>query len=501
VCATVFADALKALGQRLSAPKSVAQLTLADIKTPRERSISAFCSSSASLIMVDSAQGWTSSPDGRGSMDIIFTSLVTFGLCSWSVICVNIPSPHISYHNNILRKVWMTMICLLGPEFTLVVAMGQWRAARRTQRAFNRNDWKPWSLRHAFCAEMGFWWAETNDGVRWPLNGKALVYLMESGHIDPDSRQEIYISKEAIDDLNKYDGFARTLAQAQSAWFAMNCLARFVQGLPITTLELTVLAFFVPTLGIVFFWKDKPSDIHTIKTLRLSLTVDKLREHALAHGHIHASELWFETPLDFVSRDEWHGSLIYSYWLNTPLFRFARQAFLGPDATAKPINSISDMALPPLSLSLEFVEAAFSIPFLGINFVAWSWHFPTPVEQWLWRISSVILCFTFGFGCAAHGLCYFWHPIEKAQRQAKQQRNLPDKSKVVKLAVRLRNNSPNDDPNLDIPLRILLPGLPLMLLYVVCRLYIFVEDGLAFRSQPSGVYKSIDWMQYLPHIG
>ncbi|KAF2013069.1 hypothetical protein BU24DRAFT_425632 [Aaosphaeria arxii CBS 175.79] len=451
--------------------------------------------------MADNAQGWTSSPDGRGSMDIIFSSLATFGLCSWSVICVNIPPPHTSYYMNIFRKVWLTLICLLGPEFTLVAAMGQWHSARRTLRAFNRKGLEPWSLRHAFCAEMGFWWAETRDNVRWPLNGKALVYLMENEHIDPNSRRELHISKEAIDDLNKYDGFARTLAQAQSAWFTINCLARFAQGLPITTLELTVLAFFVPALGIVFFWKDKPSDIHTTRTLRLSSTVEELRQIALAQGHIRTSEPWFETPLDFVARDEWHGSLIYTYWLNTPLFAFGRKMFLGADGSAKPIISMSDMALPPLSLGLEFVEAAFSVPFLGINFVAWFWHFPTPVEQWLWRISSLALCFTFGLGCLAHFLCYLWHPIEKAQAEARQQRAAEKKSWWTKLAVRLRNNSPNDDPDLDVPLRILLPGLPLMLLYVVCRLYIFVEDGLAFRSQPSGVYESIDWMQYLPHIG
>jgi hypothetical protein len=294
--------------------------------------------------------------------------------------------------------------------------------------------------------------------------------------------------------LKKYDGFARTLAQMQSAWFALNCLARFAQGLPITTLELTVLAFFVPTLGIVYFWKDKPSDIHTTKTLRLRMTVEELRTQALA------SEPWFETPLDFVAREEWHGSLIYTYWLNLPLFRYARKVFMGPNAVAKPITSISDMALPPLSLGLEFIEAAFSVPFLGINFVAWRWHFPTPQEQWLWRVSSLALGFTFGFGCAAHALCHLWRPIGKAQLEAREQRALSKTSVMTRLAVRMRNNSSDDDPNLDIPLRILLPGMSLMLLYVVCRLYIFVEDGLAFRSQPKGVYESIDWMQYLPHI-
>lgn len=451
--------------------------------------------------MADDTQGWTSSPDGRGSMDIILTCLATLGLCSWSTICINIPTPHISYTNNILRKVWLTTICLLGPEFTMVAAMGQWHAARTTLRAFNRHQWKPWSLRHSFCAEMGFWWAETTDHVRWPLNGKALVYLLESGHITPDSQDQMHISKEDIDDLNKYDGFARTLAQAQSLWFAINCIARFAQGLPISTLELTVLAFFVPTLGVVFFWKDKPSDIHTIKTLRLGITIDELHRQALQLGHHRASEPWFETPLDFICRDEWHGSLIYTYWLNTPFFLFCRNFILGPVASARPIQSISDMALPPLPLKLEFIEAAFAVPFLGINFVAWFWHFPTPAEQWLWRASSLALCFAFGFGCAAHALSHLLRPIDKAQYEAKQQRALSKASRMTKVAVRLRNNSPNEDPGLDIPLSILLPGMPLMLLYVVCRLYIFVEDGLAFRSQPLGVYESVDWMQYLPHIG
>ena len=70
-------------------------------------------------------QGWTSSPNGRGTIDIIWASIVTIFLCTWSVLCINVLAPDETFLKTCLRKVKLAAICGLGPEFLLVLAMGQ----------------------------------------------------------------------------------------------------------------------------------------------------------------------------------------------------------------------------------------------------------------------------------------------------------------------------------------------------------------------------------------
>ena len=38
-------------------------------------------------------------------------------------------------------------------------------------------------------------------------------------------------------------------------------------------------------------------------------------------------------------------------------------------------------------------------------------------------------------------------------------------------------------------------------IYLISRIYVMVESVIAFRWAPKGVYGSIDWTRYIPHIG
>ena len=68
------------------------------------------------------------------------------------------------------------------------------------------------------------------------------------------------------------------------------------------------------------------------------------------------------------------------------------------------------------------------------------------------------------------------------------------------VVARLRNNSPDGDPAMEVPLRMLIPVTTLCALYSISRAYILVEDILALRSLPSSVFQTVDWSQYLPHL-
>ena len=56
------------------------------------------------------------------------------------------------------------------------------------------------------------------------------------------------------------------------------------------------------------------------------------------------------------------------------------------------------------------------------------------------------------------------------------------------------------DPNLEIPLWILMVALPAAALYTIFRLYILVADFISMRELPASAFMTIDWSTYLPHI-
>jgi len=69
------------------------------------------------------------------------------------------------------------------------------------------------------------------------------------------------------------------------------------------------------------------------------------------------------------------------------------------------------------------------------------------------------------------------------------------------LTMKIRNNSPENDPNLDISLFFVLVGVPGVTVYTLFRAYILVEDIIAFRALPADAYSTVDWWAFAPHIG
>ena len=76
----------------------------------------------------------TSSPqsDGRGTQDIIWGCRTTIFLCSWSMLCMNIPGPKESRKQRLWRKPCLTALGVLCPESSLGFAFAQWLSARRS---------------------------------------------------------------------------------------------------------------------------------------------------------------------------------------------------------------------------------------------------------------------------------------------------------------------------------------------------------------------------------
>lgn len=158
--------------------------------------------------------------------------------------------------------------------------------------------------------------------------------------------------------------------------------------------------------------------------------------------------------------------------------------------------------------------------------LAWHFHFPTRTEQIMWRVCSIYHAFF-----SIYGGVYFLVEMIRTKRQlARQQRDAeegsdqnvvmhdisdhideraslhprapsssPDAKTGMRLSDRVRNISREQDPEMELSLKVLLPVTVTCALYVFCRLFIYVEDFISLRSQPAGVFVSVN--QFIPFLG
>jgi hypothetical protein len=103
---------------------------------------------------------------------------------------------------------------------------------------------------------------------------------------------------------------------------------------------------------------------------------------------------------------------------------------------------------------LNVIFSVFAIILHGIHIAAWAYDFPTTIESWLWRISSIALLVI--------SVLFYVLTVTAGK--------------------------------MDL-------GIFLAFLYIPLRLYIIVESFLAFRSANPAIYKKVGWSSYWGHVG
>lgn len=149
---------------------------------------------------------WVPQPDGRGTLDIIVSCVITIFLCSWTCICVNVPPPKNSQFRQFLDKWHLFCLNVLGPEFVFMLALGQYLSARKSVEAFHDSGYTGWTITHAFYADMGGFTFQPRGWKSFPVNSKELHYLVTKGYLPfPE------VTKEHIQDKDKASGLARCI--------------------------------------------------------------------------------------------------------------------------------------------------------------------------------------------------------------------------------------------------------------------------------------------------
>lgn len=497
-------------------------------------------------------KGWTSSPDGRGTLDIIWSSITTSFLCCWSVLCLNVSGRNDSSWVVYRRKIFLALFTLFAPEVVCYTAMGQYYWAHRSVKEFARAakdttsdtmaaDLASWKLKDAFIANMGGFLLEINDSTR-PINAKQLLWMIQNGHLDLPRPQ-----LKALADKNKVDGVLRLVMILQALWYALSALGRLVQKLAVTTMESTTVGFIYCAIMFMVLWREKPADIATAEILRIK---DAANEQKV-------SDYLTQTSTPGLGPDD--GRI--SKGAMRKYFVYFRSLLLLINLPVEPdeervLNMTSD-DIPPWFFGLGMIACmGYCAPFVA----HWKSVFPTKTEQLLWRIASLGSLLTLSASLIITYLMFFtsWTkkkilrrretdkdieagdnpPIsrefvregeesertqvqEEGAEHSTQNPSTPPGSEGKDHAVTKKTNNVKADCEVgenipvsggevgvrrtptwetELPVNVIVLIWILGTIHVVCRTYILLEDVLELRSLPQSAYKSVEWSDIFPHV-
>lgn len=129
-------------------------------------------------------EGWVSTPNVRGTFDIIWTCLQTTFLCAWVSVCVNVPAPgRKAWRALLIDKLHFVLLTFLGPELVFLLSYMQLQSARASVQRFKAAGFTDWTVTHGFYADMGGITVQPAGWKSFPVNARQLIYLVERGYV------------------------------------------------------------------------------------------------------------------------------------------------------------------------------------------------------------------------------------------------------------------------------------------------------------------------------
>ena len=410
----------------------------------------------------DARLGWVNSPDGRGTIDIIWGCILTIFLCVWTVLTLNVPAPDTTLWAFTRMKMKWAIIALFGPEWLSGMAGAQWSIARRAKKQFRDGGIK-WTMQQSFFADMGGVRVKLEDD-EFPVTSKHIYVLFKLGLIKLDA-----ITPAAIEDRSKADGVAKLFTIVQTGWFILQCLARLIQQISITTLELSTIAFVVCTVGTNIMWWAKPKDVFVPIVLKIDCTLEGLL--AMAGPQILDSKSeatnWKWSPLEKFDdlRPNFLVDVVGQYLPRMSSFELCQPA--------QKIRFRNDR-LPPSERDwlLGHFLSVLSIFFGAVYVAGWNISFPTHTEQIVWRICTIML---FSLVVA------FW-VVDAGVEVHQWKKKVPGNQRVAVT-----------------PAKMALYAV-IAMVYVIVRIYILIEPFVCLRSLPAVAFETVQWSSFIPHF-
>jgi hypothetical protein len=251
-----------------------------------------------------------------------------------------------------------------------------------------------WTLTHAHFIQMGgiVFKDPKNREVGFKEPG---VWKLEKRPAGPPERSwtdediqnffALRLSEDAIADKSKASALAKTLVVMQVLWFVIQTIARALEGLPITHLEIVAIAFTLFNIGMYACWWDKPLDVEC----PLEVSGECGRDSEKPDTDIR----WggpLMGSLDTLPVGEW----IYSHQAKLyPSLYCYHKAKDSDSYLNEYFANLEDGILGgAFTLALSFTSATFG----ALHAVGWSLPSPSQPERMLWRVSCLVLtCYPF----------------------------------------------------------------------------------------------------------
>ncbi|KAL8800371.1 MAG: hypothetical protein Q9182_005226 [Xanthomendoza sp. 2 TL-2023] len=390
-------------------------------------------------------------------------------------------------------KLNLAIFGIIGPDFMILLSVGQWESARRSVQEFKpiTPEGKKWTMKQAHFADMGGYHLEAPGSPAFPLNARQLFFLLSNHYIDFPEGDDT-----DIDDRNKRDGLARLLTAVQILVFLIKSIVRASRHLSITSLEVTTFAFIFAMLLASWFWKDKPQDVNKPVVLKSKASISEI----LTNTGIVLNEDYVYTPLDFLNDEEWFINMAW-----TRGRKFLRNVFFGllwNDQQSRPVKKLRSDVVPSLSLPLMIICEHLVIIYSAIFMAGWNCEFPTPIERLLWRI-TITTMLVFGF---LGGWLFFFIDILFVRKQQRNPASRPvlrtmgqsllawlvpkpvlsqvhDLGRTEEAAAGWEDRYFERIPQVPRPL--LATAATMSVVYFWTRLFVLVEDFVGLRALPA----------------
>lgn len=309
-----------------------------------------------------------------------------------------------------------------------------------------------WTIVHAFYADMGGFLVHPPDCTPFPVTAKQVHYLVQQRYLPIPK-----ITKKEIWDKSKADMFAKIVATFQAAWLVAQVIARGIQHLSVTLLELSTVALITCIGAALLFWFNKPLNVATPTTLELGFSVSEI----LVRAGKPAGATFRDTPLDFIEPNVYTSSQmpLAGCWgvQERPLPRIPNDR----DSRLHNLRIIVILAIPTASFSL-------------LHLIGWNFEFPTREEQMLWRWTCISMGIILSIGCFAEAISII---VDGYTTSAL--------TNLGGYKLRWPSN-----------LLFFIPGF----LYMSARLIVIIEIVISLRLLPSGCFEVVQWSQVLPHF-
>ena len=202
---------------------------------------------------------------------------------------------------------------------------------------------------------MGGYQAYDKNGPLYPLGPDGVVKLVREARLVPPTGDE-------LSNQSKGDVLSKGVAILQTVWFVAQCIARLVEHLPLTNLEVMTLAYTVMTVAMYVAWWDKPLNISCA-----------IRVPGVAvEGKAGQKKTWETIFFYVIGNQDEVANLDYlqcvpTFWAGLP------------DRHGMDVANADIIAL--------FVAMAFG----AVHCIAWSYIFPSHAELFMWRASAIAI--------------------------------------------------------------------------------------------------------------